>query len=76
MVTDASGAVVPNAAVTATNQGTGVASVTQVDNSGGVSFLCAPHRDVPHRGVRSHFQTAEISNLKLEVATSMTKTFS
>src|SRR5436309_2969122 len=33
-VTDANGAVVPNAAVTATNQGTGVASTAATDQAG------------------------------------------
>ncbi len=73
MVTDASGAVVPNAAVTATNQGTGVASVTQVDNSGAYLFPALPIGMYRIEVSAANFQTAEISNLKLEVATSMTQ---
>src|SRR4029077_17964860 len=72
-VTDASGAVVPNAAVTATNQSTGVASVTQVDNSGTYLFPALPIGMYRIEESAANFQTAEISNLKLEVATSITQ---
>ena len=60
-VTDASGAVVPNAAVTATNQGTGVASVTQADNSGAYLFPALPIGMYRIEVTAANFQTAEIS---------------
>src|ERR1700746_1383055 len=72
-VTDATGAVVPNASVTATNQGTGVASVTQVDTSGAYLFPALPIGMYRIEVSAANFQTAEISNLKLEVATSITQ---
>ena len=61
MVTDASGAVVPNASVTATNQGTGVASVTQVDNSGAYLFPGLPIGMYRIEVTAANFQTAEKS---------------
>src|SRR5665213_1231289 len=41
-ITDATGAVVPRAAVSATNTSTGVASQTTADSSGHYSFLSLP----------------------------------
>ena len=41
-VTDTSGAVVPNARVSVTNQGTGVVSVSQTDASGAYLFPSLP----------------------------------
>src|ERR1700732_3361383 len=72
-VTDTSGGAVPNAKVVATNQATGVASVTQTDAAGSYLIPALPigayRLDVSCAG----FQTASVANLKLEVATAATQ---
>jgi Carboxypeptidase regulatory-like domain/TonB dependent receptor len=72
-VTDASGAVVAGAKVLVKNQATGVESSSQTDNAGAYLFSSLPigiyHIEVTSSG----FQSAVISDLKLEVASSITQ---
>jgi len=72
-VTDATGAVVPNAQVMVTNQATGVASATQTDTTGAYLFPALPIGIYRIEVSASSFQTAVISNLKLDVATALTR---
>src|SRR5437899_5909007 len=72
-VTDATGAVVPNAQVMVTNQATGVASATQSDTTGAYLFPALPIGIYRIEVSASSFQTAVISNLKLDVATALTR---
>ncbi len=72
-VTDATGAAVPNAKVRATNQATGVESATQSDAAGAYLFPSLPIGIYRLEVTAPSFQTAAISNLKLEVATSVTQ---
>src|SRR5437016_10154184 len=72
-ITDATGAVVPNAKVVATNQATGVESATQTDTEGGYLFPSLPIGIYRIQVTASSFQTAVVSNLKLDVATAVTQ---
>ncbi len=72
-VTDPTGAVVPNAKVSATNQATGVESTTQTDGAGAYLFPALPIGTYRLEVSAPNFQTAAISNLRLEVATSVTQ---
>jgi hypothetical protein len=72
-VTDSTGAAVPNAKVSATNQATGVVSETQTDGAGAYLFPALPIGIYRLEVKASGFQTAVISNLKLDVATSVTQ---
>src|SRR6184192_1682671 len=72
-VTDATGAVVPNAQVMVTNQATGVASATQTDTTGAYLFPALPIGIYRIEVSASSFQTAVISNLKLDVASALTR---
>jgi len=73
-VTDSSGGVVPDAKVVATNQATGVASVTQTDAAGSYLFPTLPIGTYRLQVSGSGFQTATVSNLTLEVASAVTQT--
>lgn len=72
-VTDATGAAVPNARVVATNQATGVESSTQTDTAGAYLFPALPIGIYRIEVTSANFQTAVISNLKLDVATTVTQ---
>jgi len=72
-VTDPTGAAIPNARVVATNQATGVESVTKTDSSGAYLFPSLPIGVYRIEFRATSFQTVVISNLKLEVATSVTE---
>src|SRR6202790_824345 len=72
-VTDPAGAAVPKAKVSATNQATGVVSDTQTDGAGAYLFPSLPIGIYRLEVIASGFQTAVISNLKLDVATSVTQ---
>jgi hypothetical protein len=72
-VTDATGAAVPNAKVVATNQATGVESATQTDTAGAYLFPSLSIGIYRIQVTASNFQTAVISNLKLDVATAVTQ---
>ncbi len=72
-VTDATGAVVVNAKVVATNQATGVESATQTDTAGAYLFPSLPIGIYRLQVTAPGFQSAIISNLKLEVATAATQ---
>jgi len=72
-VSDATGAVVVNAKVVATNQGTGVESATQTDTAGAYLFPSLPIGIYRVQATAPGFQSAIISNLKLEVATAVTQ---
>ena len=72
-VTDPTGAAVPNSKVVATNQATGVQSATQTDGAGDYLFAALPIGTYRLEVTAPSFQTAAISNLKLDVATSVTQ---
>jgi Carboxypeptidase regulatory-like domain/TonB dependent receptor len=72
-VTDATGAIVPNAKVVATNQATGVESDTQTDAAGTYLFPSLPIGVYHIRVSAPGFQSGVISNLKLDVATALTQ---
>ena len=72
-VTDPTGAAVPNSKVVATNQATGVESATQTDGAGDYLFAALPIGTYRLEVTAPSFQTAAISNLKLDVATSVTQ---
>lgn len=72
-VTDATGAVVPNAKVVATNQATGVESVTQTDSAGAYLYPSLPIGNYRIQVTVPGFQSAIVSNLKLDVATAVTQ---
>src|SRR3984893_16274932 len=73
MVTDGTGAVVPNAKVVATNQATGVESATQTDTAGAYLFPSLPIGVYRIQVTAPGFQSAIVSNLKLEVASAITQ---
>jgi hypothetical protein len=73
VVTDATGATVPNAKVTVTNQATGVASSSQTDSAGAYLFPSLPIGAYRIEVTASGFQKAVISDLNLPVATSVTQ---
>ncbi|MGH9741672.1 MAG: TonB-dependent receptor domain-containing protein [Candidatus Acidiferrum sp.] len=72
-VTDPTGAAVPNAQVVAKNQATDIASTTQTDSTGAYLFPSLPigiyRIDVTAPG----FETAAVTDLKLQVATAVTQ---
>src|SRR5260370_29676486 len=72
-VTDATGAVVANAKVVATNQATGVETATQTDSAGAYLLPSLPIGTYRIQVNASGFQSSIISNLKLEVATALTQ---
>jgi len=72
-VTDPTGAVVPNAKVSVTNQATGVVSATQTDGAGAYLFPTLPIGIYRLEVAATNFETAVVSNLKLEVAMSVTQ---
>src|SRR5882762_11221947 len=72
-VADSSGGAVPNAKVVATNQATGVESATQTDTAGAYLFPSLSIGIYRIQVTASNFQTAVISNLKLDVATAVTQ---
>ena len=72
-ITDPTAAAIPNAKVTATNQATGVASSTQSDQAGAYLFPALPIGTYRIDVSATNFQSAAISNLKLDVATAVTQ---
>ncbi len=72
-VTDASGAVVPGAAVTATNTSTGVASSTTTDSSGRYDFLSLPAGTYNLSAIHTGFDTTELSGISLRVYQQITQ---
>jgi len=72
-VTDSSGGAVPNAKVVARNQATGVESATQTDTAGAYLFPSLSIGIYRIQVTAPSFQTAAISNLKLDVATAVTQ---
>jgi hypothetical protein len=73
VVTDATGATVPNAKVTATNKATGVSSTTETDNAGAYLFPSLPIGVYNLEVAAPGFQKAVITDLDLPVATSVTR---
>jgi len=73
VVTDATGATVPNAKVTTTNQATGVSFATETDNAGAYLFPSLPIGVYNVEVSASGFQKAVITDLDLPVATSVTR---
>ncbi len=72
-VTDATGAVVANAKVVATNQATGVETATQTDSAGAYLLPSLPIGTYRIQVTAQGFRSSIISNLKLEVATALTQ---
>ena len=72
-VTDPSGNVVPNAKVAAINQATGVVNTTQTDAAGAYLFPALPIGMYRIEVTVSGFQTGVVKDLKLEVASAVTK---
>src|SRR5882724_10592961 len=70
-VTDATGAVVANAKVVATNQATGVETATQTDSAGAYLLPSLPIGTYRIQINASGFQSSISSNLKHEVATAL-----
>ena len=73
VVSDASAAVVAGAKVVATNEATGVESVTQTDTAGAYLFPSLPIGTYRVQVTAPGFQSAIVSNLKLDVATAVTQ---
>ena len=71
-VTDATGAAVPNARVVATNQATGIESVTQTDTAGAYLFPALPIGLYRLAVSGANFQTSVVTDLKLQVASTVT----
>jgi carboxypeptidase family protein/TonB-dependent receptor-like protein len=72
-VTDGTGAPIPGAKVVATSQATGVESSTQTDTAGAFLFPALPIGLYRIQVNAPNFQTAVITNLKLDVATAVTQ---
>jgi hypothetical protein len=72
-VTDASGAVVANAKVVATNQATGVETATQSDAAGAYLLPSLPIGVYRIQVTAPGFQSAIVANLKLDVASAVTQ---
>ncbi len=72
-VTDASGAVVPGAAVTATNASTGVASSTTTNSSGRYDFLSLPAGTYNLSAIHAGFDSTELSGISLRVYQQITQ---
>ena len=72
-VTDPSGNAVPNAKVTATNQATSVQSTTNTDGAGNFLFSSVPIGLYTLEVAANGFQSVVIKDLKLDVATTVTK---
>src|SRR5437660_7234634 len=73
IVTDASGAAVPNAKVTVTNKATGVSFNTQTDSAGAYLRPSLPIGVYDIEVTASGFQKALVTDLDLPVATSVTR---
>jgi hypothetical protein len=73
VVSDPTGAVVVNARIVATNQATGVESVTQTDTAGAYLFPSLPIGLYRVQVTAPGFQSASVSNLKLDVASDVTQ---
>ncbi len=72
-VTDALGAVVPGATVTATNTSTGVASSTTTSSSGQYNFLSLPPGTYNLSAVQTGFDTTNVSGISLMVYQQLTQ---
>jgi hypothetical protein len=72
-VTDPAGAAVPNAKVLAKNQATGIESSTETDSAGAYLFPSLPIGIYRIEVTGSGFQTAIITDLRLDVATAATQ---
>src|SRR6185437_5455480 len=72
-VSDPTGAVVPNAAVSATNVSTGVASRTTADSSGHYAFLSLPSGTYTISATQSGFGTTNLTGISLRVDQQMTQ---
>jgi len=72
-VTDPSGNTVPGAKIKATNQATGMESTTTTDNAGNYLFPSLAIGLYKVEVTSSGFQSAVVNNLKLDVATTVTK---
>ena len=75
IVTDQSGAVVPGANVTLTNEGTGVANSLITDEHGEFGFNFVPIGSYTLKIEISGFKTLENKNLEVRAAQSIRRTF-
>ncbi|MDR3564046.1 MAG: carboxypeptidase-like regulatory domain-containing protein, partial [Negativicutes bacterium] len=75
-VTDATGALVPRAAITATNTSTGVASHTTADSSGNYNFLSLPAGSYTVSATQSGFDTTTLTGISLRVYQQITMNIS
>jgi hypothetical protein len=73
VITDATGATIPNAKVTVINQGTGVSLSSQTANSGAYLFPSLPVGTYRLEVVATGFEKGVVSNLNLPVATSVNR---
>jgi Carboxypeptidase regulatory-like domain len=72
-VTDATGAVVPSAVVTATNTSTGVASRTTADSSGHYNFLSLPAGSYTVAATQTGFDTTTLTGITLSLYQRLTQ---
>ncbi len=75
-VTDATGALVPRAAITATNSSTGVASHTTADASGNYNFLSLPAGSYTVSATQTGFDTTTLTGISLRVYQQITMNIS
>src|SRR5207248_1059341 len=73
VITDATGATIPNAKVTVTNQGTGISLSSQTGNTGAYLFPSLPIGTYRLEAVAAGFEKAVVSDLNLPVATSVNR---
>src|ERR1039457_4466386 len=66
-VTDVTGALVPQAPITATNTSTGVASHTTADSSGNYNFLSLPAGSYTVSATQTGFNTTTLTGISLKV---------
>jgi hypothetical protein len=76
LVTDASGAVVVGARVTATNVGTGVAQTVSTNETGNYTFTLVPVGDYEVRVEMAGFKTEAVRGLRVETAAQVRQNFS
>src|SRR5438067_368358 len=73
VITDATGATIPNAKVTVTNQGTGISLSSQTGNTGAYLFPSLPIGTYRLEAVAAGFEKGVVSDLNLPVATSVNR---
>jgi hypothetical protein len=74
-ITDAKGAVLPNATVTVRNQATSIERKTQTDSSGSYQIAALPVGQYTVEVQAQGFRTESVSNLSIEVARTVVQDF-